>query len=164
MQKGITLIETLIYTSIFTLFSVTLFSFSGISVDTRLRNQMMLEIHHQGSQSVYVISQAIRNAVSINEPSFANSSTVLSLETDNPETNPTLFSVMDGTLFMKEGLNNQVALTNKYVKVENFEFSNLSRLSTPGTIRIRFSLANSDTYSNPEQQYVKDFYGTGTIR
>lgn len=163
-QKGLTLIETLVYVAIFSMFVVTMASFSDQINSARLRNQTILEINYQGSRIVQDINSTIRNAVSINDPVITNSGTSLSIETVNPLNNPTVFTVATGTLYMQEGTNDLVALTNNRVEVSNLIFSNMSRVSTPGTIRIRFTLKNSDMYIKPEEQYTKDFYGSASIR
>lgn len=163
-QKGLTLIETLVYVAIFTMFVVVLSSFSGQINSARLRNQTILEINYQGSQIIQDINSTIRNAVSINEPVITNSGTSLSVETINPAHNPTVFSVATGTLYIKQGTNDSIPLTNNKVEVSNLIFSNMSRFGTPGNIRIRFTLKNSDIYTKPEEQYTKDFYGSASIR
>lgn len=164
LKNGITLIETLVYTAIFSMFILTLVSFSNSIHTTRLRNQSMLEVHSQGSSVIRILTQNIRNAVKVNEPVISNSGTSISLETIDPLTNPTIFMMATGTLYMKEGASDPVALTNNRVEVFNLVFSNLSRISTPDTIRIRFSLKNSDIHNRDGEQYTKDFYGSASIK
>lgn len=163
-KRGLTLIETLVYVAIFSMFVVTMASFSDQINSARLRSQTILEINYQGSRIVQDINSTIRNAVSINDPVITNSGTSLSVETVNPVHNPTIFTVATGTLYMQEGTNDLIALTNNRVEVTDLIFSNMSRVGTPGTIRIRFTLKNSDTYTKPEEQYTKDFYGSASIR
>ena len=163
-QKGLTLIETLVYVAIFSMFVVTLSSFSDQINSARLRNQTILEINYQGTRIIQDINSTIRNAVSINDPVITNSGATLSLETLDPSTNPTVFSVATGTVYIQEGTNDPIALTNDRVEVTDLIFSNMSRVGTPGTIRIRFTLKNSDIHIKPEEQYTKDFYGSASIR
>ena len=164
IQKGMTLIETLVYTAIFTMFVVTLASFANTTNSTRLRNQTTQEVNHQGSLVVRTMTQSIRNSVAINEPVISNSGTLISLQTSSSSTNPTIFYVATGTLYMIEASSTPVALTNNRVTIQDLVFSNLSRTSTPGTIRIRFDLKNADTLIKKEEQYIKKFYGTASIR
>lgn len=163
-QKGLTLLETLIYVVIFSMFVVTLSSFSGSINSARLRSQTMLEVNYQGSQIIHTVTQTVRNAVSISNPVISNSGDSLTLNTDDPATNPTIFSLATGTLYIQEGLNEPIALTNNRVEINNLVFSNFSKASTPGTIKIRFNLKNADVYVKPEQQYNRDFYGSASIR
>ena len=164
LQKGLTLVETLIYVAIFTMFVLTLSSFSSQINSARLRSQIILEINYQGSRIIQDINSTIRNATSINSPVITNSGTSLSVETVDPNHNPTVFSVATGTLYVQQGTNDLIALTNNRVEVSDLIFSNMSRVGTPGTIRIRFTLKNSDAHAKPEEQYTKDFYGSASIR
>lgn len=164
IQKGMTLIETLVYTAIFTMFVLTLASFANTTNSTRLRNQTTQEVNHQGSLVVRTITQSIRNAVAINNPVISNSGTILSLQTSSSSTNPTVFYVATSTLYMVEASSTPVALTNNRVAIQDLVFSNLSRTSTPGTVRVRFDLKNADALIKKEEQYIKKFYGTASIR
>jgi type II secretory pathway pseudopilin PulG len=164
LQNGITLIETLVYTAIFSMFILTLASFSDSIQTTRLRNQSILEVHSQGSSAIRIMTYTIRNAVQVNSPVISNSGTSISLETIDPLTNPTIFMMATGTLYMQEGTGDPVALTNNRVEVQSLVFSNFSRVSTPDTIKIRFSLKNSDLHSRTGEQYSKDFYGSASIK
>lgn len=164
LKKGLTLIETLIYVAIFTMFVTSLFSFSERANLSKLRNQTMLEVNYQGSQVIDIITQSIRNATSTSNPAIGNSSDSLVINTLDPLKNPTIFSIATGTLYIKEGPNDLVALTNDRVEMTDLVFSNYSRTSTPGTIKIRFNLKNADAFNKPEQQYTKTFYGSASIR
>lgn len=159
-----TLIETLVYTAIFSMFVLTLSSFANMTNSNRLRNQTMQEVNYQGSQAMYIMTQSIRNASAITVPVISNSGTALNIETLDPLTNPTVFYISTSTLYMIEGTSDPVALTNNRVAIQNLVFSNFSRTSTPGTVRVRFDLKNADTLTHTEEQYTKSFYGTASIR
>jgi competence protein ComGC len=164
-DSGFTLIEMLIYVFIFSLFIFALFSFSNIVTNSRIHDQIILEVNGQGSQAIQSITQTVRNAKSVNSPTASNSSAVLSLETYDSATNPTIFSVTSGgVLQVKEGTNPEIDLTNNRVKVSNLSFSNLAEIGQPGIIRISFKLSNLSESAISAKNYSADFIASGAIR
>lgn len=159
-KRGFTLIEMLLYVAIFTIFVGSLFSFLTMMTSSRLNNQYLLEVNNQGNQAIRVITQTIRNANSINSPGISGSASSLSLETVNSATNPTVFSSSGGVLYITEGSGSPIALTNDKVSISNLLFLNLSKVNTPGSIQVRFTLS---TNSNSVIKTI-DFYGGGTLK
>lgn len=163
-QKGFTLIELLLYVLISSslLLSISIFLFS--ITNTRFKNRVMAEVEGQGVQVMEIISQNIRNASLINSPSASASSSSLSLNTYTPALNPTLFSLASGVIEMKEGALADVPLTNNQVIASNLSFHNLSYASTPGIIRISFTLSFNNTLGRQEFDYSKDFISSFALR
>lgn len=161
-QKGFSLIETLIYVVIFTMFVSALTSFTGTMNSARLHTQTQLEVGYQGSQAIRTITHTIRNANTIDSPAMSISSpslTVVSILTGT-----TTFSETDGVLYITENANPPIALTNNQVEVTDLVFSNFSTTSTPGVIQVSFTLSNSASSTRASEQYSADFYGTAAIR
>jgi type II secretory pathway pseudopilin PulG len=163
IKRGFTLIETLIYVAIFSLFIGTLISFLNVMTTSRLNNQIVLEVSNQGDQIIRTIVRSIENADAINIPIISNTSSILSLATSDSLTNPTIFSLIGGIIYIKEGTGPQVALTNNNVTVNNLNFSNLALPSTSGSIQIRMTMTSIIKNSN---NLVKtdNFYGSASIR
>lgn len=159
-SKGISLVETIVYVAIFSIFVIGLAQFSTTLTKTRLHTQGVLEVNDQGSQVIKLITQILRNGSSVNAPTIGNSGSSLSIDTGVSATNPTTFSFSDGTLYITEGAGSPIALTNNKVVVSNLIFSNLSRVSTPNIIKISFTLTNADG-RNP---YSVTFDGSGALR
>jgi type II secretory pathway pseudopilin PulG len=163
-NKGFTLVETLVYTAIFVIMVGGIATFATNIQSSRLRMQTLLEVNDQGNSIVRTIGQAIRNADSINSPTIGSNDSSLDLATLDIGTNPTNIYQTGETLYITEGGNDPVALSNNKVQVTNLTFSNLSRPSTPGVIQFRFTLKNTASAIKAEQQYSVDFYGTASIR
>lgn len=159
-HSGFTLIETLIYIAIFSML-VGAFATFALSINSsRLRTQDILEVNEQGAGLVRIITQSIRNTETIGTPSVGESGEMLIVG----ESDPTIFSLNNGTMFVEEGTSPAIALTNNKVKVSNLVFSNLSRPLTPGVVQIRFTLSNIPSSTQGGRQYSVDFYGTAAIR
>lgn len=159
-QKGISLVETIVYVAIFSIFVIGLSQFSTTLSSSRLNAQAVLEVNDQGSQVIKFITQTLRNGNAVNSPTIGNSGSILSIDTGVGGTNPTVFSESNGVLYISEGGSSDIALTNNKVVVSNLTFSNYSRSSTPNIIKISFILTSADT-RNP---YTVTFDGSGALR
>jgi type II secretory pathway pseudopilin PulG len=162
-DAGLTLIETIVYIGIFSIFIGSLVSFLNIMTTSRINNQITLEVNNQGNELIRTITQSIRNANSINSPSISSTSSSLELSTTNPITNPTIFSENNGILYMTEGVGSPIALINDKVAISNLVFSNLSLPGTSGSIQVRFTLSNLNSNPNFANKAV-NFYGSGTVK
>lgn len=159
-NTGFTLIETILYVVIFSLLISSIMIFSNMITNSKNHNQMILEIKNQGSNLIEIIKQKIHGAQGINLPNISENGDVLSLSILNSNTNPTIFSVNDGVLYITEGAEDPIALTNNKIVVNNLIFSNLARPETPGIIQIRFTLNSNISGKN----YSANFYGSASIR
>lgn len=160
LQKGISLVETIVYVAIFSLFVIGLAQFSTTLSTTRLHTQGVLEVNDQGSQAIKLITQTLRNGSSVNSPTIGNSGASLSVVTNTPATSPTVFSLSGGVLYITEGAGSPVALTNSKVVVSNLTFSNFSRASTPNIIKVSFTITSAST----RDPYSVNFDGSGALR
>jgi len=163
-QKSFTLIELLLYVSIIWTVILSMAGFLFLLMQSRVKNQTIAEIEQQGIQVVQIITQVGRNAEAINSPSQGTSASSLSFDVVAAANDPTVFDLSTGTIRITEGTGSPVSLTNSRITASDLTFQNLSHPSTPGTIRIQFTL----TYNNPsgrnEYNYNKTFYGTASLR
>ncbi len=161
--KGFTLIETIIYIFIFSILVTALASFVGTMQASKKHSQLILEVNDQGSRISRLITSTIHNATAINSPTISSTSTILSLEMASSTINPTVFSLGGaGTLYITEGSQDTVQLTNNKVLVSNLVFENYSQPVTPGVIKFSYTVGNMATSSN--DRYTNSFYGSGGIR
>ena len=160
---GFTLIELLLYVGLISSIILAVSMFLFVMLQARVKNQTMAEVEQQGLQAMQIITQIIRNANAINSPTTGASAVSLSLAVVAPN-NPTAIDVSSGVLQITEGPNPAVALTNNRVIVSGLTFQNFSRPSTPGTIRISFTLTHVNSNNRSEYNFSKIFYGSGTLR
>lgn len=163
-KKGFSLIEAVIYIAIFTMFVGALVNFTLNLNTSRLHSQTMLEVKGQGADLMRILTKTITNATAINYPGTGLSSGAISVNLPDASKSPTIFSGSGEAIYITEGANSAVALTNNKVKVTNLSFKNVSKTATPGTIQIRFTISNTANQKLPEQQYAIDFYGTASLR
>jgi Tfp pilus assembly protein PilW len=157
--NGVTLVETLLYVAIFGVMIVAFTTFSKSLVSNRMQSQSLFEVNDQGEAVLKTITQTLRNADQVNSPSAGNTTDSLSVDTASSGTSPTIFSVVDGVLNIKEGGGEVIPLTNSKVVVSDLVITNLSRPDTVNAVKVSFKLTSA-TNSN----YFVTFQGSGGPR
>lgn len=163
-KSGFTLIELLFYTGIASSILLVSTLFLQMLLESRVKQQTISEVDQQGLQVMQIVTQTVRNAENITSPLAGESAALLRLDVHNTDDDPTVFDVSGGVLRITEGAGAPVALTNGRVAVSSLTVENLSRIDTPGIIRVSFVL----TYVNPtgrrEFDFSKTFYASASLR
>jgi len=157
---GFTLIEIIIYISIFSMIVFSISYFMNMLNNSRVHNQNILEVEDQGESIIRNITYKIRNAKSINNPTAGNSESSLNLEMADSSINPTIYSITNGVIYIKEGTGTNIALSNNKVNISGLTFTNEGAMDKPGSIKIRFNLNTIMT----KNSYESSFYGSSSIR
>lgn len=163
-NQGFTLIELLLYVAISGVILLVISLFLQTLLESRIKNQTIAEVEQQGLQVMQLITQTIRNADTINSPAIGASAATLSINTYTAGNNPTVFDLSSGVIRIKEGVGSAIALTNARITASALNFQNLSRVSTPGTIRISFTITHSNPAGRNEYNFSKTFYGSASLR
>ena len=163
--KGFTLVELLLYVSLSSIILLSVSVFVTSLLEARVKNQVIAEVEQEGIQVLQIITQTGRNAVAINGPETGASSTSLSFNTVISGNNPTVFDLTEGAIRIKEGGDSPVVLTNKtLVTASALSFHNLTKPSTPGTVRISFTLTHINPSGRNAYNYSKTFYASASRR
>jgi prepilin-type N-terminal cleavage/methylation domain-containing protein len=162
-QSGFTLIELLLYVSISAALLLATSLFLSVILSSRIKKQAMAEVDQQGMEAMHIITQTLRNADTISAPATSTSAAALSVKTITASTTPTVFDLASGTLRITEGTTTPVALTNTHVVVSGLTFSNLSGSSTPGTVRVQFTVSAVNNSGRSEFTYTGRFTGSATL-
>ena len=163
LQSGFTLLELLLYTSLMGIIILAVSLVFQITLASRVKNQTIAEVEQQGLQAVQTVSQTIRNANSISSPAQNVSDTQLTLTMASGST-PIVFNLASGVIQMKEGAATAVSLTNTKVAVTGLSFVNMSRASTPGSVKFQFVVTYINNSGRNEYDFSKTFYGTASLR
>ena len=162
-DEGFTLVELILYLAIASLIVVFASVFIHNLLESKVKNQAILEVEEQGVQTLNLITQTIRNAEDINSPAKGDSSSELSLAVSDASKSPTVFDVSQETLRIKEGDSSATALTSNRVWVDEIHFRNLSRDGTPGIVRIELTLSYASEGQTQAYQYSKTFYASAAL-
>jgi prepilin-type N-terminal cleavage/methylation domain-containing protein len=164
MRKGFTLVEMLLYIAILSIIIMAFSSFFFLSYTSRIKAAAIAEVEQQGSQTMSLITQNIRNATSIASPTAGVSAGSLTLTEYIGANSPTVFDQSVDTLRITEGVATAVNLTSNRIVVSNLSFQNLSRPSTPGVVQIKFTLTHINPSNRGEYIYSKNFTSTASLR
>ncbi len=164
-NSGYTLIELILYISLFTGMILAISIAFSTFLNSRIKNQTILEVDGEGMQVMQIITQTIRNANGVNFPIIGVNDISLSLSITNPALNPTIFTLSGNEINITEGLNPTVSLTNtSRIIASGLLFKNLSRNLTPDTIGISFTLTHINPSGRNEYNYSRTFYGSASLR
>ncbi len=163
-SKGYTLIELLLYVGISAGVLLVSTFFLQALFESRIKNQTVDEVEQQGLQVIHLITQTIRNAENITSPIIGSSSSSLTLDVSDIVDDPTIFDMSSGTIRIIEGTGSAISLTNSRVAASSLLFQNLSRLDTPGSIRVSFTLTHVNVSGRQEYEFSKTFYASASVR
>ncbi len=157
-RKAFTLVEALVY---ITLMSITLVSIVTLMywiLDSRSKTQVIAEVESQSVLAIDEISQRIRNATGINSPTPGNSSSTLSLVVSDGAKNPTIIDLSAGVIRIKEGVSSEVPITTARLSITNLTFQNVTRVGTPGSMKINFTTSYVNPANTKVFDYSKNYY------
>lgn len=163
-NKGFTLVELLLYTSISAAMLTVIVTFLFVLMQSRIKNQTIAEVEQQGAHVLQIMTQSVRNAEGIVIPASGNAASVLQVDVLEASNDPTTFDAVSGSMRMTEGAGDPISLTSPLVTVTDLQFENLSRQGTPGTVRITFTVSRANVDGKSEYNYSKTFYGSTNIR
>ena len=124
-QKGLTLIEILLYITIIGIIAQGFISFTLSVASTSSKTYVIQEVQANARMVLDVISQKIRAADNIIAPDNGNSTSTLILDMPDTALNLT-FNVTNGVLEVTEGAASSTPITSNRVNVSSLIFTNLA--------------------------------------
>lgn len=158
------MIELLLYLTIAGVILLVVSVFSFTLIQSRIKNQTIAEVEQQGLQVMQHITQSIRNAEGINSPTPGTNGNSLSLDVVDPGDDPTIYNLSSGVIQISEGGGGALDLTSSRVVVSDLLFENLSRIGTPGSVRISYIITHINPGGRNEYDYAETFTGTASLR
>lgn len=164
MQRGFTLIETILYILIIGLILSTLGLFMNHLIQARAKTLASSDLITAARTIQDQLSDAVRRAEGINTgtSTFTTDPGVLSLDMVDASLDPTVFSLTgdDGQLRVSEAGGGNVLLTTDEVHVTNFVFTNLTGAEDTGIIQVQFTLEAANTSGSAYFDYEQSFETT----
>jgi hypothetical protein len=163
-QAGFTLVEVLLYLSL----SITILIISSLFLirisESFIKQRIMTEVTQQSSRVIDLITDNIKEGTSVTQPINGEQSETLTIATGILATDPIVYSVSSGILYMSEAGGGNTALTNSNINISNISFRNLSHNNTSGTIGIYFKANYINPNNRAEYSYSEEFFGGSTQR
>jgi len=163
-RPAFTLIETLLYISIFSIVVFLILGIYGLVVEARVRQRTVTEVNEEGGRIVQMITQTIRNSTSINSPLPAANSGVLSLYVPTGANNPTLYYLVGNDLVIKEGTAGTIVMNSNRVIISGLKYYNLSLGGTKGTVKVEFTVSSKTQSAQKIYQFTQNFASDATVR
>ena len=163
-QKGLSLVEIVVYTAIFSLVIGGIATFMLFSVQSRAKNQIVSEVEQQGMQVMNMITQTVRTGQGVNSPTPGSSSDSLSIDMPDAGVDPTVFDLSGGVIRISEAGGGAVDLTSNLINITSLLFENNTIAGTNDTIKIEYTIEYNNTGTDTRFDYEKTFYGSATQR
>lgn len=163
-QSGFTLIELIVSLGLATILLGAIFGLYLASSQMRARINATAEVEQQGLQAMEIITQTIRNSSAISNPSTGASGASLTLSVPTVAKSPTIFSLSNGQLQIKEGTSAVTPITSNRVSVSNLTFQNLTAAGSGGLVRVTFTLGSNYQTGKMANVYSKTFVTSAALR
>ena len=163
VESGFTLIEILLYITLATMIVMTIILFFLMILAGRQRSVAIAEVDTQGSQIMRYLSYNLRNADGVNTPATGDSSSILSVQSSDPNLDPINFYVDGSMLYVEESLSDTYELSSSRVEISNVSFTNITANNSPTLIKIEFTLSYRNPDNKKELDYSKTFYNSVII-
>ncbi|MFH1839218.1 MAG: hypothetical protein ABH820_02945 [Patescibacteria group bacterium] len=162
-KPGFTLVEFLIYIVIV----AGVVSAATEIIIITLRQNAKLEAIAEVSQNTRIFTMrvdlAVRNANSVTSPAAGATSTRLNLQMASASINPTIFTIQNGRVFLKEGAAATTTLTADEVYVSGY-FYNIKPTGAPDAIRTLVNVRASSSGQQIEYNFNHYVSSTAVMR
>jgi hypothetical protein len=137
-RSATTLIEILVYFTIFGVFLTAAFSFAIQIVNLSELTSRLYELEAQSSFVEENMKTALLTAEEVDGANsvFDADAGILTLTMSEVESNPTVFSVSNGQIFMQEGAGAAEALHSSLLQVTSLRFHRITYDKTPDQIQV----------------------------
>ena len=156
-KKAFSLVEVMLYTAILSVFLLSMTSFINSVIQAKAKNRIILDVERQGEYISSIIYEKIKNSQSINYP-ISSSNNSLSLNTNDSNLNPTVISIVDDKISIKEGTAPVVYLNSDNIIAENLVFTENSFSASPENISATFTLRTDSMSNRAEFNYDQDYF------
>jgi type II secretory pathway pseudopilin PulG len=163
-NSGFTLIEFLIYIGIVGGALVVAGAITFNIMFGKAKLGAIEEVSQNARFAMEFIAERVRNAELVNTPTVGSSGSTLSLQMADAAKNPTVFDLTSGAVRITEGAGAATAITATEVTVTDMIFTNISYVSTPGTVRVQMDLSATNPSGRQEYDFDQSFYTTANVR
>lgn len=163
-SSGFTLLELLLGIAMSGILIGVIAQWFAVTIQARAKIDAIQQVDYYGERIMRDITQSIRNAKGISTPNQGATADSIVLSVDDTQKSPTTFDISSSVVRMDEGSNDPEALHPDWIVTSDFSVTNLSYPSTPGTLRVQFTLSRSNPSNSPSFNYQHTFYGSATLR
>ena len=156
-DAGLTLVELLVYTAIFTMSALFLVGILGVTTKVQTRQSSVNEINQQIAAIQDIIKQLVQES-SLIENEAGQASTALVLRMPETADDKTFIYAANKVLYLEQGvsatsINLAQRITNEKVKIDSF---NVTKYENPGGLAVvQVNLVLSASTTNPQSAVTR---------
>lgn len=163
-KRGFTLLESILYISIF---SVMVLLLGRIGIDMLLSRAKTHALETVGTNTSFLMEQIARDierSAGITMPVAGNTATTLSLSMNDPDEDPVVFTIASSTIYRTAGSGKAIRLSSSAVDIDALTFTNISYPDTPGTVRTVMTIAAYNPEGETAYQVEETSTTTANVR
>lgn len=134
---GVTLIETLIYVALIGLIVSSIVLLTSAVLNSRMKTRSSLVLEENMRFAIEGIKRKVFLASDISSPSVGEEDNGLTIAINDPAKDPTIFSLINGAIMIKEGNNEMIEIISDEVEITNLSFIGLD--SDPSSVKIEMA-------------------------
>ncbi|MBD3280814.1 hypothetical protein GF389_04805 [Candidatus Dojkabacteria bacterium] len=157
-QKGITLIEILLYLSISSIVLLSVSVFVTSILKSRVKNESIVLVNEEASQIISQLQTEISQADQINSPVKGTSASSLEfqiagdpIETISLQTNTVVYTITG---------NSGIALNSSNTNITSLNFTRMNATNDNESIKVEFTMERNNPNNLNEYDFSKTFYTT----
>jgi type II secretory pathway pseudopilin PulG len=158
--RGFTLIEILLYLALVMIMLAVLGAIGIDVLGSRAKATAQQEMHYASVFAHEKLRNTIARSEAIALPIRGENGSVLELSMPTPEQDPTIFSVVEGVLYMQEGVSAPNAITPAAIVVSEVLFSNVG----DEAVRSAMHLDAHNPHMRSSYAASSTFYSTTRLR
>ena len=162
--RGFTLIEILLYLSLFVVVVLGSVAFIHTMFETNVKTKVILEADNEAEHALAIIAQYVRNGVVIFSPNKNQTGDILIMQSLDESQSPILFGIIDDSIVMSTGGLSTTTLTSANIKVSNLKFTNAGSVNGKDSIKISFKVNTQGENKRQEYTYEKTYEATASLR
>lgn len=162
--KGFTLIEILLYLSLFVVVVLGSVAFIHTMFETNVKTKVILEADSEAEHVLAIVTQYIRNSVVVYSPNKNTTSDVLIIQSLDEEQSPILLGIINESIVMSLGGQSTSTLTSSNIKISNLKFTNIGSVNGKDSIKISFTVNTQGENNRQEYTYEKTYEATASLR
>lgn len=163
-DKGMTLIEILLYLAILSIMIVAISAFMNLALQSRIKGQVIGEVEQSSAQALDIIIDSIRSSKTITSPTRGNSASSLNLVL--PGVSQTVdFRLNAGKIEMQNNGGGYSAITYDKLTITSLVFANTTAtVGAEGSVKVSFRSDYINNSSRNEYSFGKTFQGAESLR
>ena len=163
--KGFTLIELLIYIALVTGILIAATSFAWNIINSRTKAFAIQEVEQNGRFIMEKIIQASYSATDITSPTRGNSASQLELVQKDLTYNPTIFTLVNGAVQMRQGAGELINVSSDRIRATDLSFKNMSSANDKTkNVEVTLTLEHLNPDNRQEWEFSDDFTVTIELR